>query len=460
MAQAVAEEIREDMREMPEIATRTWHPVTRVLFRFVFVYLGIGLAAGWLAIALLKALHVPLRTVADVQDWWQLPALTNWFGSALFGIEKINYVGTGSGDTQVFWVSAFTWLVVAAVVAAVWSVLDRRRPAYPRLHEWFRLILRFALGLALVLYGTVKVMPSQMVFELQRLVEPFGDMSPMGALWSQTAASEPYEIALGVAELAAAALLFLPWTVTAGALLSFVATLQIFLLNLSFDVPVKLYSGQLVLLSLVLVAPQIGRITRVLLGRAVPAEPATPLFTGRLGKRIFAVGYTVLALFLIGDQVYQSWDAWHHYGSAQARSPLYGIWNVTEFTTAGQEMPALVDDNSPPHEYGDASLGPQRLRRIIFDAADGVTVQRMDESLVWFPATVDPDKQTVVFTGDVTGIFKIGTFRYERPEDGKLVLDGQISGRPVRMTLDQVDLNRYPLVARGFHWVQDVPYRR
>jgi len=32
--------------------------------------------------------------------------------------------------------------VFATVVAAIWTILDRRRLAYPRLQEWMRIVIR------------------------------------------------------------------------------------------------------------------------------------------------------------------------------------------------------------------------------------------------------------------------------------------------------------------------------
>lgn len=461
VAQAVADvESAQRGDEQRAAQERGWHPVTRVAFRFGFVCLGLGLAAQWLVIALLGTLFVPVDAIAAVQKWWQLYPLTDWFADVVFGIEQLNYTGTGSGDTQVFWVSAFTWLIVAAVATAVWSVLDRRRPGYPRLFEWFRLLLRFALAMSLVLYGTVKVMPSQMPFELQRLIEPFGDMSPMGALWSTTAAAEPYEIALGAAELAAAVLLLVPFTAIAGGLLAVVVTMQVFLLNLTYDVPVKLYSGQLFVFALVLVAPDAVRITRVLLGSSARAATRRPLLGTVRGSRIALAVYALLAVWLVGNQIEDSWNSWTGYGNGREKSPLYGIWTVSEYTVSTVQLPPLVVDGAPPRAPGDLTIGTERLRRVVFDSTYAVTVQRMDDSLVQYPARIDTENRTIALTADSAGRWKVGDFRYEEAEDGTLALEGQLSGRSVRMRLQQVDLDRYPLVSRGFHWVQDAPYKR
>jgi hypothetical protein len=55
-----------------------------------------------------------------------------WVAAHVFGLKTpLVYSGSGSGDKQFDWVLVFCIFVAAAVAAAVWSVLDRRRESYP-----------------------------------------------------------------------------------------------------------------------------------------------------------------------------------------------------------------------------------------------------------------------------------------------------------------------------------------
>ncbi|WP_370010049.1 DoxX family protein [Nocardia cyriacigeorgica] len=444
-----------DQGDSPSARPLPWHPATRVLFRFAFVYLGIGTAAQWLLAQLLRSVGVPETAVLSVSRWWALPPLTDWFATNLFGIEEpLGYAPTGSGDTVTLWVAAFSWVVVAAVAAAIWTVLDRRRTDYRRLHSWSRVLLRFALAGALMLYGMVKVMPSQMTFALHRLIEPFGDMTPMGVLWSQTAASEPYEIALGCAEIGAGLLLILPATVTAGALLSTVAMAQVFLLNMTFDVPVKLFSFHMLLLSLALLAPDGRRLATVLFsGRAAAPSSAAPLFRTARANRFTLVVQVLLGLWLLVTTALEGWDAWHTYGAARPRSPLYGIWTVTEYSVAGQQVPPLLAE---PNPFADPTA--VRPRRIVFDTVDGLHLQGLDDRLTWVAATVDPGRRTITLFRDPAGQWQLGKFTYEQPAPDRLILDGTLGIRQVRMVLDEIPLERFALIERGFHWTQQAPH--
>jgi len=101
-------------------------------------------------------------------------------------------------------------------------------------------------------YGFSKVFPLQMQLSLPDMVERWGDFSPMGALWSFMGASKPYTILAGSAEALAGLLFLFHRTTLLGAMISFGVMFDVAALNYCYDVPVKLYSTNLVLISVFL----------------------------------------------------------------------------------------------------------------------------------------------------------------------------------------------------------------
>jgi hypothetical protein len=82
---------------------------------------------------------------------------------------------------------------LALIATIAWSLVDRKRRNYTRLHEWLRVYVRFALGVTMIGYGSYKVIQSQFPPpSLDRLLQPFGDASPMGLLWTFMGASGSY----------------------------------------------------------------------------------------------------------------------------------------------------------------------------------------------------------------------------------------------------------------------------
>lgn len=145
----------------------------------------------------------------------------------------------------------------------------------------------------------------------------------MGVLWYSVGASRAYEICIGRAELAAGVLLFVPRTVTLGALVCLADALQIFTLNMTSDVPVRLFSFHVILMSAALLAPHAKSLANVLL-LARPASPAVDPTVGRTPRtrRIAAVAQVAFGAYLVLMNLQGARKAWTQYGGGAPKSPL------------------------------------------------------------------------------------------------------------------------------------------
>ncbi|WP_234789632.1 DoxX family protein [Mycolicibacterium mucogenicum] len=421
-----------------------WSTVTKIAFRFCFLYFGL--------FCLLFA-QITFAFFGIVGEWlpklavmWQMTLLglpLQWVGREVFGVDAVLHPDSGSGDQTVVWVMVFTLAVVAAVGTAVWTLMDRRRPDYARLSAWFLTFLRLCVAGQMLFYGFAKLVPTQMPSPPpSALLRSFGDLSPASVLWLQVGSSHPYEMTLGAVEVLAGLLMFLPRTATLGTLLGLASMAQVFLLNMTFDVPVKILSGHLLLMSLVLLAPQLRRLTDLFVLQR-PAEPVSqpPLFSSERANRRAATAQAVLGLWVLAGCILASWQAWHAYGGGKAKPELYGIWSVREFSVDGKPLPPLTTDQT-------------RWQRLVFETDGALTYQRMNGELVDAPATIKSD--TITATGP--GGAALAELKVSRPAARQLQLTGTLQGRPVQITLDQVDLDQFTLRNRGFHWVQEYPF--
>jgi hypothetical protein len=429
----------------PEASEPSWRLSTLVAFRWCVVYFGLYVATTQMLPSMVR---LPM---AGIPLLGMVPPLRNifiWIGTHVLQISgPIRVQGSGSGDKLFDWVQVFSLLLIAVVVTAVWSVIDRQRRHHAVLNSWFRLFIRFALGTTMMQYGLSKVVPLQMpVIFLNRLVEPFGNFSPMGVLWTSIGAAPGYEIFAGSAELLGGALLFVPRTALLGALICLLDAITIFTLNMTYDVPVKLFSFHLILLSLVLLAPN-GRslIDMLLLNRSARAVSEPPVGQSRRvqrGWRVAQISYGAYVLLLgaMGSIV-----SWQQFGGGAPKSPLFGIWEIETMSMDGQVRPPLLTDES-------------RWRRAIFQAPTTLTLQRMDDSFEYFGVAIDVSKRTMSLTA--RGGKESSTLTFDRPTPERLVLDGPIRGRPVHLELALRDPNSFLLKSRGFNWVQEVPFNR
>src|SRR6185436_1005358 len=181
------------VEEAPELSP-IWSPVNRVLFRFTFAYFVLYLFPFPLDV--IPYVAIVTQPYETLREWTVIGV-----GKHLFHVEVVHRF-TGSGDTTYDYIQNFCILVLAVAATLAWSILDRKRASYARLYEWLRIYVRFGLATAMVTYGAAKVIPAQFPRQsVDRLLQPFGDASPMGLLWTFMGASAAYVIFTGLAEM-------------------------------------------------------------------------------------------------------------------------------------------------------------------------------------------------------------------------------------------------------------------
>ncbi len=422
-------------------ATSTaWSPARRFLFRFSFLYFVLYLFPAPLeSLPVIKVVNKP------VQWLWNLPVA--WVGEKFFGLE-VQLTETGSGDTTHAWVQALCILVLALVGALVWTRLDRKRVGYPRLAEWFRIYLRFCLAVIMIGYGAAKFIPSQFIAPgLERLLQPFGDASPMGLLWTFMGASRPYTVFAGAMELVGGLLLTLRRTALLGALVNIAVLSNVLMLNLSYDVPVKLYSFHLLLIAVLIALPDLERLANLFLfNRGVEPAPEPQLFARHSLRRAAWVVGVAFVVFATGSALWRSHEARTTYGDLAPRSPLYGVWNVVDFELDGQVLPPLATDE-------------RRWERVVFDGLEWVGIKTMGARRRYHGLALDLDKGTLHLTRWDKPDWA-ADFTLTRPEPDRLELAGVLDGQKVRAHLSRAGAKPFLLRERGFHWIAEYPFNR
>ncbi|HKD19135.1 MAG TPA: DoxX family protein [Thermoanaerobaculia bacterium] len=442
--QARTEAVLENL-ERPEAPPR-WRLATRIAFRFCFLYF-----AAYVAVTQLLPTIVPIPRV-DVPDPGTFPPVrpaVAWVAKHVFGVRAALVVtGSGSGDKIFDWTEVACLLALAAVGAALWSVLDRARPSYPGLYRWTRILLRLAIGSTFILYGLDKVIPLQMPYPyLTRLLQPYGNSSPMGVLWSFIGASPAYEILVGCVEAIGGILILMPRTALLGTLICLGNAVQVFALNMTYDVPVKLFSFHLIVFAVFLLMADAGRLWRFfVLDRDTGASrrPERPR-TAR-GRRIASVVPAVYVVYLVGVNLYGGAAAWKEYGGGSPQSPLYGIWEVEQMTLDGTPHPAAFGD-------------PDCWRRVVFQFPESAAFQHMDDTFENYKASIALADRKLALTRFDDALWK-ASFQIDQPGPNRLVLDGEMNHRKMRLQLRLVDHTKFRLVSSGFHWIQEYPFNR
>jgi hypothetical protein len=274
----------------------SWPLYERILFRFAFCYIvlyyappllrmvpGLGLSMNW------------------YRSLWNL--IAGAIGIQFFHLNAVQALPhpTGSGDTALAYIQQALIVILALIAGIVWTILDRRRQHYIRLHGGLRVLARYALAFALLSYAVAKIVPLQFGHLGRQLTETYGQSSPMALLWNFMAFSTPYTMFGGCAELLPAVLLVFRKTALLGSLIAFAVLLNVVALNFCYDVPVKLYSLNLLLLSAFLILPDARRLFRIFVLNlpVAPADLREPFFAkDKVRRGALILKIAVLALVL------------------------------------------------------------------------------------------------------------------------------------------------------------------
>lgn len=432
-----------------QISEVRWSLARRVGFRFLFSYFILFFLTGQ------EVTSIPFSTplIERYTKFWF--GIAVWIGSHLFHIKyDFPMNGEGSGDTTFQWILLPCYLALAGAATIVWSILDRRRPNYRRLYAWFRLLLRFSLATAMIVYGLVKVIPNQMPSPRSfTLLQRVGQLTPMRLLWTLMGASPAFQTFTGLAELLAGLLLLVPRTVLLGSLICAADMTMVFMMNMGYDVPVKIMSFHYLLMAVLLVAPDLRRLADLFLfNRPVAPAEVRPLAARKRWDQAVQILFVIFGVYMIGANLIEGIE---RYGDRNPpKPPLYGIWSVEEMTLDGKDVPP---DTAPGRWRWVTFERPSEMRlemttgshenyaMKLNTAAKRMTLTRYQKDSQGKPLlnAAGRSQKDTHWKGDLA---------FKEPETDALVLDGSLDGHPMH-----AKLLKMPLISKGFHWVLDPP---
>ncbi len=443
-------------QEAPPPPHLPWPFGVPLLFRWWCVYLVMYLVGSALSIVPGGALVLQLT-----HPTWR--ALVNWTSERVFD-HVVTIWPNGSGDTTYNYVEVFVMAAIATAVALVWTACTMRHRSYPWLLDLSRIYVRFALGSILVGYGFAKVFPGQFSSpEVPRLMQAYGDSSPMGLLWTFMGASTAYTIIAGASEVIAGTLLFFRRTTLIGSLLAAGVMANVVALNFCYDVPVKLFSSHLLLAALFLAAPDLPRLANVLLlnRRVPPAEIGPPWRTPWIRWVLFGVKMLVV-ISVLGFGGYGGYVNASQWGPWAPRQPLAGTWVTTSFTQAGVQHPPLTTDEVR-WKYITIGISP------MFSMAGVMPMSGQQAQYHQLKVIPSSDPQAGMLELSVGGAPRepggvapepLARLEYWLLPNDVLKLEGTYHGALIAVTLKKKNPEEFLLVKRGFHWINEFPFNR
>lgn len=413
-------------------------------FRFGFVYV-------LLFIIPLGFEFIPLETVrAEVTAGWARCGA--WVGEHVLGLDgPLVTEETGSGDRTVDYVLLLGYATLASAATVCWSVFGRGQREHARLARLLHVVVRYALAYMMFAYGIIKLYGGQFpVPGTSRLLRTYGESSPMGLLWTFMGASPAYVVFAGAAETLGGALLLFRRTATLGALLLTFVLTNVVMMNLCYDVPVKINSSHYLAMCLLVMLPDLRRLANVLVfdrpALPAPPVPATRRRWARLARPVLKYGATAFVVWSVHQDVAEMRD-WQ-----RPRTWFADWWEVESFRRDGAEVPAVITDAT-------------RWRRLRFESYEQYSLVRwhnMDGSSGdLFTAAVDDAAASMTWTRREDGKPDDRyTLRFQRLDADHLRLEGSVEGAAIVVTLTRLRADKTRLLTRGFHWINERGYNR
>ena len=371
-----------------------------------------------------------------------------WVGENILNLsEKITTFTNGSGDTTYDYVSVFVILIFAILGCFVWSIIDRNRNNYKKLYYWITVAIRFFVGLMLINYGLVKIVKLQFPYPaFYRLIETYGDSSPMGLAWTFLGFSKGYNLFMGIAEVCAILLLFRR-TMTAGAIITLMTTLNVAAVNYFYDVPVKILSTHLVLMTLFLLSKDLKTLFKFFFtGKPTKLSVIQqPIYGDKVLPIISKVLKGLLLAYVLIFGIINLSKSQKIYGEKAPKPELNGLFKITHFEKNGDTISTDVNNY-------------ERWRYLILERKGSAQIHKIDKSKTYYKSEIDTLKSEIKLTTyqDSTDSFII---KYKKT-DKKFSFETIYKNDSIKASGRILKKENFPLMNRGFNWVNEYPFNR
>lgn len=405
-----------------------WNVSSKFLLRFTFV------------------LFVLLSVIPFVQ--FLDAELIPWIGAHVMHLEKpIDILPNGSGDTTFNYVELLFFVFCSLVVGTIWLFFNKQEKTNDRILHYMLIFFRYFLASALISYGYAKIFYNQFGEPgLSTLLQPYGESSPMGIAWTFIGASKAYTMFSGIAEFIGGILLLFRRTSAIGALIGFAVMINVMMMNYCYDIPVKLYSTQLVIMAFVILYFKGYNLKHVLIThKAVDAPTFRPLFTQKWLRVFRLVLKGSFILYFVVFDCYEQYATVEIMGPDAPKAPLYGIYKPTQ----------LIKNSDTLRLYSDSA----EWKQLVIEYPGWAMYQQLNDRKHQMCFEVDTLSRFII-TYDYNDTLNKSTLNYALLNDTTMQLSGIYKKDTINYTFGKVNLKSFTLINRGFHWINEYPYNR
>ncbi len=401
--------------------------------------------AGFIFVfVLLFMLTVPFphRYVPDIAGYLHpvFEELVKWTGRHILSVQH-PYTSQLISDSTGLYIHVFNLSIISLLAASVWIITQKKESNHEIIFYWFRVIVCYYLALQLFEYGFNKLFKWQFYLpEPNNLYTTMGNTPRDLLYWSTMGLSRPYTIFTGVAEIIAASLLLFTRTRLAGALFAFFVLVNVAVINFSYDISVKVYSCFLLLLCVLIIAPDAGRLFSFFTGKKTNGKKEEIWMPSPRSKWIYPIIKVVVIGYILLSTLSVYFIENNFNDDMAARPKFHGAYDVTVFVKNRDTVVPLLTDSL-------------RWKRVFVHRRGYFIVQDMNDRMQDYALLTDTaNRYFILEREDDRQQFRLG---YIQNPDNSLSLEGSIDKDSLYIKLRPIDPKTLPVLQHEFNWTID-----
>ena len=152
----------------------------------------------------------------------------------------------------------------------------------------------------------------------------------------------------------------------------------------------------------------------------------------------------VFVISMIGGIGYMNFQNMKRYGDIYNKPPFYGIYKTNIFIIGNDTLPPL-------------NTNSKRWKELIIQQ-NGAKIISMTDSSERYKVDVDTIKNRIIFTS-IKQIDVKYNLQYQSNKT-TMTLAGNWGKDSLKVILNRIDINKFLLLNRGFHWINDYPFNK
>ncbi|HTQ27358.1 MAG TPA: hypothetical protein VMI35_04485, partial [Puia sp.] len=176
----------------------------------------------------------------------------------------------------------------------------------------------------------------------------------------------------------------------------------------------------------------------------LPAISYVPVFSG-WRKKTWLITKAVVLILAMYSTIYGILKSEKQYGDKREKPPYYGIYDVQTWVRNKDSIPPLDTDTS-------------RWKKLILDFPGHAAVILMNDSVRRFIFKLDSSFATATMYPYEDSVHKY--FWTIHGDSTHLYLRGVFMKDSLKIAFNKYDLNKFRLLNREFHWINEYPFNR